>query len=1356
MTQRELGRLADLDPTYISKLENDADRPGEQAVHRLAAALGADLDELLSLAGKAAPRITSEVLSDPQLGSLVRRLPNLKAMQRSAVFSAAGVPRRNPLLVDATDLVEWAHRRDAQALLPQLVQRLILATTDRARRVAFRSGEGINLSGWDGVVESEGPHPFVPIGVSGWELSTRSDETKLKSDLAARTANTGEFDPAVSTFVFVTPRRVVDRDSRAARLRRGTSWRAVRILDADDLAAWLVQAPAVHAWFSSLLGKLPEGARSLDAAWREWSEACSPPLSAALTLAGRRDAQGEVLRALKASTVVEVVRADSAQEAIAFVAATVVALPSSEQDAYWSRAVVCDTPEAWRAFSASAGSLLLLAPFAPPDAALAAGAGHTVLIAGGHDLAATAAIELPRPDREAVREALTDMLRPLADGTRDRQVEELATLGRRSLLALRRRLAISPALHLPPWSEGAGAHDLVPALLAGAWDEGRPGDRDVLADLADQPYEVVATRCAWFSVQPDPPLRGDGTSWIVTSRDDLWTLLAPQLSASDLAALARAAETVLGADDPALTLPRNERWLAGVRGLTRSHSDLLRQGLAEGILYLATSPATVAGIGGQVRSDGIVGALLAAGNNDATAMLWASLGDVLPTLAEASPDRFLDAVDRALLGDEPVLGRLMATSDSDGPLAPPPETTGLLWALETLAWSPAFLGGAARALARLDRMDPGSKTWANRPANSLRAIFLPWHPATAAPLGQRLDVLDALRRRYPDTAWHLLVGLLPRLQDWAEPTHTPARREWPSGAGAVTYAEVFESADRVAERVVEDAGRDPHRWGELADALPALPPSARQTILRGLEGIDASGDDDDWATLGERLRTTVAEHRRSPQARWRLPDEEVERLELVAQRLQSPDPVRAVAWLFDAYPALAVPLTDDRSAYHAELDAQRARAIAGVLAGGGLGEIERLAALVKEPFVLGTALAAAELPAGSEEHLVEQLRSGTLALSMLGRGFVAGRQRHDGWAWVEATLKRIAPRWKPVDLAKFLATLRPVSRMVWTWAAELGEETEHAYWSTADPRWLEDAGEVGNAAQKLIEIGRCPLAVDLLATHLERLVHPDSDQVVLGALRGAASDESTAAGDLAMFAWEVARLLDFLEAGPKADWPALAELEFLYLPLLRHGDRPKVLHRQLASDPEFFVQVLAMAFRADNEERRELAAEERSRARLAYELLTSWQQLPGGQDTGKVDAVPLRDWVARSLALSREHHRGTIGAQQVGRVLRYAPPGTDGIWPAEPVRDLLEELEDPELELGLQIEIENSRGVTMRGPTDGGAQELELAQRYRTDAARLRDTWSRVASVLLHVAESYEHQANFEDDRADLTQDTWP
>ena len=64
--------------------------------------------------------------------------------------------------VDGTDLGQWADRIDSRALLPEVVRRLIFATVPDLQRVEFRSGEGVQLPGWDGYAETPTGTEKVP------------------------------------------------------------------------------------------------------------------------------------------------------------------------------------------------------------------------------------------------------------------------------------------------------------------------------------------------------------------------------------------------------------------------------------------------------------------------------------------------------------------------------------------------------------------------------------------------------------------------------------------------------------------------------------------------------------------------------------------------------------------------------------------------------------------------------------------------------------------------------------------------------------------------------------------------------------------------------------------------------------------------------------------------------------------------------------------------------------------------------------------------------------------------------------------------------------------------------------------
>jgi hypothetical protein len=215
-------------------------------------------------------------------------------------------------------------------------------------------------------------------------------------------------------------------------------------------------------------------------------------------------------------------------------------------------------------------------------------------------------------------------------------------------------------------------------------------------------------------------------------------------------------------------------------------------------------------------------------------------------------------------------------------------------------------------------------------------------------------------------------------------------------------------------------------------------------------------------------------------------------------------------------------------------------------------------------------------------------------------------------------------------------------------------------------------------------------------------------------------------------------------------------LEWAYLPLLGHRGRPaKVLHRELARNPAFFVEVLSWVFKAEDEEPRKATAEDHALARLGYQLLDSWHEVPGRRDDGSIDAKVLSSWVGQTRELLAARGRAAIGDERIGRVLYYGPPDTDGVWPAGAIREVIESTASRGLELGLEIEAYNSRGVTWRGLTEGGRQEHELAERYRTYAQGVSDRWPRTAALLRRIAKGFEAEAHREDQEAELREDQW-
>jgi len=1254
-----------------------------------------------------------------------------------------------PDLVGATDIDQWSPRRDAQSRLPQLVRRLILESATTIQHLDFPAGEGVQRPGWDGIAEVSGGGRIVPDGLSLWELGTSGDpRRKAEEDYQDRTNDPLGFDPAAATYVAVTARRWSGKREWVESKAEGP-WKGVKAFDADDLALWLEDCPATHLWLSVLLGKDPQDARALTTWWDSWTSATSPPITGDLVLAGREGQGKEFVRRVSTAPRVITVTADSPDEAIAFVAAALEADDEGSSERMLTRAVVVFTSAGWTRVVAAHRPGILIPMFPDADVGAAVAAGHRVVIPStGRVIGDGEELNLGRIRRSAARDALRSM------GVPETEVDRAARIARRSLMSLRRQLAIAPQLETPPWSTASEAPALMAALLAGTWDEQSEGDKEAVSRLAARDYaDVVRTLTRWAN-EPDPPVRRVGSTWMLVSKEDAWRQLARYLTEKDLERLREVVRNVLAAPDPRLELPEDERWMAAVHGVNPLHSGVLRKGLADTIALIAARSGDqqlANGLSGQEFADVLVGELLRSANEDESGRIWTSLSDVLPLLAEAAPDTLLKAVDSGTSGDDPVVMKMFTDSETSNPLFSSATHSGLLWALEALAWSPQYLGHAALLLARLARLDPGG-TWANRPANSLRDIFIPWHTQTAASVDQRIDVLDMLLEREPDVAITLFAGLLPHVHDSATPNYPPEWRSWrikppdpPVGWG--------ETIEHIIRRLIERAESEAETWLHLIGGLGSLPRHLQDEVLSALTETDPSTmASEARATVAEAVRAEAARHRRFADAPWAMPLEQVVRLEHAYETLAPDDVAATSVWLFGHHPDLPEQADRDWVKYRRTLAELRRNAILGVLASGGLDAVADLARRVDVPFEVGHALGQVAVDAADEDRLYGWLDPGNEVLRLVARGYIVARFAAEGWAWADDTLRQRAEAWPPVQQAEFLVGL-PMTGGTWDRAEQLGEETVAAYWSSLSRVFLQDPAEHERAARALMEHRRLFAAVDVLGNCLDRLKSHMDPRLIAEVLETVATTPSDDIPDGTMLRYNVARLLDAIEASGQVEDRVLARLEWLYLPLLRDGTRqPRLLHRELETNPGFFAEVITLIFRAEGEEQ-EVTEEAQSRAQAGFHLLESWKGLPGLAEDGSIDEHALRGWVMTARTALHGSGRAAIGDQRIGAVLRYSPNGTDEAWPHEAVRSLIEELASDHIERGMEIEVYNSRGITSRGIYEGGDQERELARRYREWADSAQTRWPRTAAMLRRIADLYERDARWHDTEAERDED---
>ncbi|AUW47192.1 hypothetical protein CUJ84_pRLN3000054 (plasmid) [Rhizobium leguminosarum] len=1215
----------------------------------------------------------------------------------------------------------------------------------------FPSDEGVQYSGWDGITEANEDTEFVPAGNAGWEIGSQRDRiaAKANDDFKKRAKDPLGLVPNHTTFVFVTPRHWPEKAAWLKAKRAENIWRDVRAYDGSDLVHWIELYPAVGLWLAIALGKRPAGALDLREHWLEWSLATRWPLSTELLLSDRDESATRVLRWLREPSSILAVKGESPEEVSAFFYSAISQLPHEIAEHYLCRCLVAASPEMARLAGDSATPLIIVALDPEPGLVqVLAKKGHHVLAAYGQDSSSSKVeVVLERPSRESIEVSLMGI------GIQPETANGLARESSRSLSILRRLIPSVPG-RVPRWAKETPSQSLIASLLAGGWDESNEGDRTILSRLADMPYEQFAAEIAGLAGNFDSPLRHAGSTWKLASPRDAWGWLARHLSTIHVERFAAVTFDVLSATDPRFEMSQEERWYAPIRGVHPQFSEHLRHGLGEVLILLALfgSFASSAPSADQLP-DRIVRNLL----DGADRQRWWSLSRDFQLLAEASPLGFLSALDDALGRDNTPIAVLFGQDDS--PLFGTEHLSPLLWALETLAWSPDYLGRVSSILAALDEIDPGGR-YSNRPANSLRTTFLLWAPQTHATLDQRLRVLDRLRERYPTAVWKLMLGILPKGHDSFSPAPPPRWRDFSTTAPeVVTYALIEKGALAIIDRLLADVSTDVPRWEALLDLWANLGAKREEALGKLKELNHQITDDGARRALRKKLRAILHHNRNFSDAAWALPEKELAHFQEIYDSLNPDDPAGQISWLFETSAAVPNPV-GGWSEREAQLREERRKAVEIAFSNLGVEGLFALVHTVQERGFLGMAVADADLgdPIRQDEILLRALTSEGEDGLWLARGIILTLRGNRGDGWVEALLAQVRESGATDDAILTILLALPVSSGTWSFAQQMGVNLETQYWKKAPILWVdEEPADTAFALNKLIEVGRARHAIHLVGLRSHKGMKLDSNLLVR-TLKEAAQepvDSETDGNEATMFQHYVAEILTDLDKREDLDTNEMLMLEWMYLPLLEYSQRPaKMIMRELASNPKLFMEMISAIYKPSDEsgvvDEVQLDPDRaKILAHKAFDLLRLWNVVPGTTDDGGIDQTTLEGWVREARRLARSAGREDIADQKIGEILACSGNGKDGVWPAEAVREVIETVRSGHVDTGLMIGRRNLRGVTTRLPRDGGSQEHQLVLKYREWSRATALEWPRTSAILENIAKSYEQDARLHDDDAE-------
>ncbi len=1276
------------------------------------------------------------------------------------------------LAIKANAIEQWVDGNiEARIRLSVFLRKLVNSTGHGLTKVDFPGNDSAELPGWDGYTEATEGTPWVPVGITGWEFGTNNQiKTKADGDFAksvkAYDKDARQSERLNTTFIFVTPRRwpgkkVWEKEKNDLKL-----WKEVRAYDSDTLEQWLEQSLPGQAWFANETNIPANHVRSLDKSWDDWAEITSPPLVGTLFNAALETAKSKATAWLsKPATQPFIITADSAEEAVAFVSY----LFSSESDeklaAERDRVIVFDKKGILPRLMQGAQTFIPVVYTRDVERELAPYSSkiHSIVICPRNSSNADPDIVIEPTPYETFKQGLEEM------GKNRDEISQLDNATGRSLTVLRRRLSNTPSVKTPEWAADKKiAESLVPFLFIGAWNSANETDREAMSLLANKPYEELERICQQLTQLNDAPVWSVGAFRGVVSKMDLLFAIEASITKDDLDRYYSFAQMVLGEDDPTLDLSEDQRWAAAIHGKVRKFSTAFRKGISETLVLLAVHGNKLfkhrKDIDTEVEASKMVRHLLPAPLK--TRDLEMNNSD-LPVYAEAAPETFLSIIEKDLQSNEPAALNLLRPVDS-GIFGSSPSRTGLLWALESLAWNPETLTRVALILARLSEIEINDN-WVNKPINSLKSIFRSWMPQTAANHDQRISVIKILFNRYPHVAWRLCVSQFGRGGEVGDYNHKPQWRTDAYGFGE-PFSTVGPAHQFIREMVEMALSRESYDLGMISDLvsrLDALSDTHQMQVWELITTWAKSASDADKALLREKLRTTCLSRRAAKRAKKNNSTTALsQKARDVYLALEPSDLLNKHAWLFqngwvdESYDEIH---DDDELDYQKRderITQQRAEALREVYKKLGIKGIIALANQGKAAFQIGAIVATHVL---DKEPLVTLLREALSAILVQQddvyflKQLVGGAFRFTAEDKRESLVSAISETLTDEEKVQLLLLCQFNSK-TWQLVSRLSAPAQEKYWNDVAPDWIISSNsdsEAIEAVNKLLKVNRPRAAFACIAFHPEKL----QPKLLFDLLSTIAKGGKDQPGHYQLEEYHIQKAFEHINASNDLTLEQKAGLEFAYLDVLAKkwdDNAPGIpnLERYVEMQPELFVQAVVWAYKRgddgiDPPEYRVEADQIEARARNSYKLMDGIERIPGHNPRGELEAPRLAKWIKTVRDACKKLGRADIAEIRIGNILASAPLGTDGVWPCEPVREVLEELHSEHIMRGVCTGRYNLRGVHWRG--EGGDQERELANQYRQWAQALHFTFPYVSSqLLMEMAKTYESEADQEDTHAGI------
>lgn len=1262
-------------------------------------------------------------------------------------------------ILTSNDLKNWSTTRECQGYLPLLIRKLIYSGVkiEHIKEIDFPFAEDVQVGGYDGQLKVDLGNRYIPDGESVWEFGVVENGKKKKADedYEKRKLNPLGKTPSQTTYLNITLKTYTKKKKWVEDKKAENFWADVRFYDATDIEHWLDLAPVVEIWLARLMGKSVVGLQCGDDYWTQWSTKENINLPYSLLTESRIEQKEKLLELLlESQNDTLYIKSNTSEESLGFALAVIESLETDIKKSLFSQTLVVENKDSFRQLIENISPLILISKFQLDDIDInrAITNGHKVIVPVSNSFSVNnnKTIILPIVSSDVFRESLLKM------GIDQEKAQLLSMNTGKDISVLRRNLEFSSKK--PAWLRNINPLKFIPFLLISRYDSAVEGDRQIIDRISDSKYDDYEKELRLILDCEDTPIYNIGSKWRLVSHSDSWLYLAKYVTDDDLKKFYDIAVEVISEVNPKYDLDSEKRLMASFYNATPKYSNYLKKGICETLIVLSVL-AKKYGLNTTINPEHYVDKIITHVLSLADGKLLRSFGNNLALLAEASPKVFINQINNSINNNKV---EAFFEEEKDFILSSRNDLPYLLWALERVAWMPEYLTNVSRILCKLIEISPKKLPTSNTPYNTLVGIFRIWFPQTNANMDERKQVLEILKKEFPDIAFKIFSSLIYSQEVATVGTKMRWRLFSETRQVSVTHQELNYMHSYVVDSLIELAKQgDYSRAIVLINKLDDVNWDKIDNLLLSIEKF-ANESEENKSTIYHKFRDLIGRHRTYSSAKWAKPEEILKKMEVTATKFKPNDVVLLKSYLFEDYHPILMngkseDTLDDFEKRREEFEILRKNAVKEFIEEYNIDKVVELVKVSKNVHLYAKALIQVGLNK-EQEHLVFDLVNSTNEKEKwFFQSYISEKENSLGRKSILNLIENMYKEemYSSDEIAEFLIPLN-ANEDLFKYIDSLDDEIiEKRYWNNIRTPYAVNSDTVIYAVKKLSKFNRPVSVLNMLSRQTSERVNLPVDFIVstLYELNLSIYNEPK---NTRLDSHFVQKMFEELQEKDELDEEKMAEIEFKFLFVFdKYGKTvfPKYLYKSIAKTPSLYIDLIKTCFVPRDEkfvekENKEITEEQKKIIfENAYGIISDFNIIPGMQSDGKINKEELFSWIEDVRKLAKEFSRLEVTDSKIGELLTKCPKEKSMQFPVV-IYDALEKINTTDIYSGFYSGIYNNMGVTVRSPYSGGEIERNRATQFEEVLKTVKITHPNVAQVYRDLISSYQSSASRQDEEA--------